>query len=377
MSIFVVIVGPALDLDRPPHADVPVGLERVALAPAHPHLDDALAADLAEPVDRDAGDGVLGQRPRAEVELLGRLGVLGLAHDLVEHDPEGIAHQGDRFAEDHRRRRGHARELGVVERASEADGDLGGRRVVGRGVGLLADQHVVDAVRGVGQRDGDELDVARADAAAEHRAAALRAGVEDPLAPVVGVRLAVDEGRRGDDVDAGLEDADHLVHVEPHRVVDDAVGLEGEQRVDVVRGREPDRRQSAQLTDVLAGLVLRPGVATDQLEVRALQHRLDRLPADVARRPLHDTNRHCSPSIAASGDQGDTVSFLFERSLRPSGGSSPAEPPPAGVRSRSQVSVARSSRISKRSPDTGGADSGRRRRWRHSTAVPSLARPST
>ena len=284
--------GPALDLDGPPHADVPVGLERVALAPPHAHLDDALAAELAQPVDRDAGDGVLGQRPGAEVDFLGRLGVLGLAHDLVEHDPEGIAHQGDRFAEDHRRRRGHSRELGVVERASEAHRDLGGWRVVGRGVCLLADQHMVDAVRGVGQGDGDEFDVARADATPEHRAAALRAGVEEPLAPVVGVRPTVDEGRRGDDVGAGLENADHLVHVEPHRVVDDAVGIEGEQRVDVVRGREPNGGKSAQLADVFAGLVLRPGVATDQLDVRAFQDCLDRLPADVARRPLHDSNRH-------------------------------------------------------------------------------------
>ena len=143
------------------------------------------------------------------------------------------------------------------------------------------------------KRHGDELDVARAHAAAEHRAAALRAGIEDPLPSVVGIRLAVDEGRRGHDVGAGLEDADHLVHVEPHRVVDDAIGLEGQQRVDVIRRREPDGREAAQLTDVLAGLVLRPGIATDQLEIRALHDRLDRLLADVAGRPLHDTNRHC------------------------------------------------------------------------------------
>jgi hypothetical protein len=31
--------GPALDLNRPPHADVPVGLEGVTFSPAHAHLD--------------------------------------------------------------------------------------------------------------------------------------------------------------------------------------------------------------------------------------------------------------------------------------------------------------------------------------------------
>ena len=69
-----------------------------------------------------------------------------------------------------------------------------------------------------------------------------------------------------DDVDAGREDAHQLVDVEPHRVVDDAVGPQREQRVDVVGGRDADGLDADELADVLADLVGRPGVATHQLE---------------------------------------------------------------------------------------------------------------
>jgi len=48
-----------------------------------------------------------------------------------------------------------------------------------------------------------------------------------------------DEGRGRDHVDAGGQDADQLVDVEPHRVVDHAVRFQGEQRVDVIGGRNP------------------------------------------------------------------------------------------------------------------------------------------
>ena len=70
-----------------------------------------------------------------------------------------------------------------------------------------------------------------------------------------------------DDVDARLEDADELVDRRPHRVVDDAVGLQREQRVDVVGGGDADRVDADELADVDADLVGGPRVATDQLEV--------------------------------------------------------------------------------------------------------------
>ena len=93
------------------------------------------------------------------IEILGGLGVLGLADDLVEYDPQSVTHQGDRLAEDHCRRRCHPGQGGVVNRPTETDGDLGGRRVVRSGVSLFAYKYVIDAIRGVGQCHRNQLDV--------------------------------------------------------------------------------------------------------------------------------------------------------------------------------------------------------------------------
>ena len=101
------------------------------------------------------------------------------------------------------------------------------------------------------------------------------------------------------DVDAGLEDADELVGVGPHRVVDDAVGLQRQQGVDVVGGGDADGVDAAQLADVAADLVGRPGVAADQLEVGVGDDGPDRPLADVARRPLHHPDGHVVPLCLA------------------------------------------------------------------------------
>ena len=103
--------------------------------------------------------------------------------------------------------------------------------------------------------DGQLVDVAGADPGAEHRRAAPRARLGDLVAAVALV-VAGDERRRRDDVDARRQDADELVDVDPHRVVDDDVGLQGQQGVDVVGGGDAERFDAAQFADVAADLVL-------------------------------------------------------------------------------------------------------------------------
>ncbi len=85
-----------------------------------------------------------------------------------------------------------------------------------------------------------------------------------------------------------VEDAHQLVDVDPHRVVDDDVGFQREQRVDVVGGGDAERLDAGQLADVAAGLVLRPGVAADEFEVRIPGDRRDGALSDISRRPLDD-----------------------------------------------------------------------------------------
>ena len=88
----------------------------------------------------------------------------------------------------------------------------------------------------------EQLGEAGVDAGAEHRRAAALARVDDAIA-IGAEAAAVDERGRADDVDARFEDAHELVDVRPHRVVDDAVGLQREQRVDVVGGGDARRHR--------------------------------------------------------------------------------------------------------------------------------------
>ena len=100
-----------------------------------------------------------------------------------------------------------------------------------------------------------------------------------------------DERRGRHDVHARRQDAHEFVDVDPHRVVDDAVRFQREQRVDVVGGRDAQRLDAAQFADVAAGLVLRPGVTPDEFECRVGGDGRYRAFSDIAGRPLDDPIR--------------------------------------------------------------------------------------
>ena len=184
-------------------------------------------------------------------------------------------------------------------RPAEAGGPLRVRRVVEGGVGRLVDGDLVDAVADARGGDAHQLDEAGADARAEHRRPAALARGRDAVV-VVAEPSAVDERRRADDVHPCFEDADHLVGVGPHRVVDDAVGLQRQEGLDVVGRLDAHGLDPAQLAHVAAGLVGGPGVAADELEVGVGDDGADRPLAHVARGPLHDAERHRSPFSAAA-----------------------------------------------------------------------------
>ena len=167
---------------------------------------------------------------------------------------------------------------------------LGVGRVVEGGVGGFGDDDLVDAVAGRRRDDGQQLGESGADAGTEHRRAALLARLFDAVAPFAQV-AAGDERRGRHHVHPRGKDAHQFVDVDPHRVVDDAVGLQRQQRVDVVGGFDAEWFDADQLADVAAGLVLRPGVAPDQFIVRVLGDRLDRAFSDISRRPLDDPIR--------------------------------------------------------------------------------------
>ena len=127
--------------------------------------------------------------------------------------------------------------------------------------------------------------------AAEDRHAALLARGDEPVAAVA-EGVAGDERGGADHVDAGLEDPHHLVDVRPLRVVDDAVGPQREQRVDVVGGgRRPTGSMPQSSPTSRPDLVGAPGEAPDQLEAGVGGDGDHRPATDVAGRPLHDPER--------------------------------------------------------------------------------------
>ena len=85
---------------------------------------------------------------------------------------------------------------------------------------------------------------------------------------VVGVAVpAGDPVRRGDDVDARLEDLDVQVLVGEHAVKGQHIGLGRDDLLDRAGGRHTVRRQAGQLARVLADLLRRIAVHADQFQI--------------------------------------------------------------------------------------------------------------
>ena len=103
------------------------------------------------------GDGALGDRHEPEVHVLGRSCVLDLEADLVELEPERVAHERDGVGEHDRRAVGLLACRRVVGIVREPDRELRLRRRVAGGVDRLEHRHLVDAVACGGRHDGEQF----------------------------------------------------------------------------------------------------------------------------------------------------------------------------------------------------------------------------
>ena len=153
------------------------------------------------------------------------------------------------------------------------------------------------------QRDrGDLADEAGAAPGGEERDATLLARRLEPLGHL-GREGAPARGqlRTGaHDVLARRQEPAQLVEVEAARHVQDAVGLERDERVDVVGGRDTGVRTGPrELAGVDADLVGAVHAHAHDLEVRVRERRAQRPSTDVPRRPLHDAVPHQNPPRSA------------------------------------------------------------------------------
>ena len=119
------------------------------------------------PATRAGGDG-----PRRHHHVVGRRRELRLAAHVVELDAERVGDHPHRVLEHRGAGARHVGERGVVDRAAEADRDLGLGGVVPGGVGRLEHRDRVDPIAEPGRHDGQHVGEPGVDAAAEDRHAA-------------------------------------------------------------------------------------------------------------------------------------------------------------------------------------------------------------
>ena len=143
------------------------------------------------------------------------------------------------------------------------------------------------AAHGAGAH-GHHGGVARVDAAGVERGAAAQARLADALGGLLAVAVAGEHVHGRHHVAAGLEDALEVVEVGPVGHVRHAVGLQRQQRLDVVGGDHADGVDAAQLTDVAPDLVVGVGEAADEVDDGVVDHAPHRGAAGLAGGPLHD-----------------------------------------------------------------------------------------
>ena len=234
--------------------------------------------------------------------------------DLVQLEAQRRRDQGDHRPPGQGRAPGRQQQgLGLVGLPEPHDLEHGEGVVPG---GVVDDLHHPDGADVLAQPEGPDGDagvaVAGVDARGEEGRPALLAG---------GLQLVAEPGLLG--VQQGHERrVDHVLarRQHPADVVDhlagadvgvgrvaDAVGVEGEQGVDVLGGGDAHRVDAAQLTGVAAGLVVAVDPEADQLEIGVVDDGGHGVDADGARRPLDDLVAHVGDRSAArtTVDSGD------------------------------------------------------------------------
>jgi hypothetical protein len=226
---------------------------------------------------------------------------LELLADLVELEAEPVGEEAHGAAPRERERAGREQERRRVHRLAEAhrlEQDL--RLVVRRVVDDLLDADLLPAP---GQAREDErqhvVREARVDARGEERRATRRARVGEAIAHLGKNECGWTSGtteldttflpaaRMRTDVLDGFERAEV-----GGRGVADAVGVRGEQRVDVVRRLHPGRRPAAERAGVATDLRRTVGPQAHELELRVVYDVAQRVRADVPSAPLDHAIGH-------------------------------------------------------------------------------------
>jgi len=282
----------AVDLDDVALLGRPVRLHRVPEPPAQSELDHGLALHSPRPDALETTDGALADLHVTEVEVLRRGTELDVEADLVELDLERARHHLDRIEKDEHASPRPLVEAGGFGRRSKADVEPGLGRGVGGRIDGFENRYPIDPPADRRRDEPQDIREPRIDARPVQRDAPLPSSRVESAHVRLAVGLSGDEVGRRDDVHARLEEPNHVVYDPLQRHVEDAVGAQGENRVEVVRRRDPELSQATEIADIRPDLVIAPGITADELEVGMIDDGLHGAAADEARRPLHDAQLH-------------------------------------------------------------------------------------
>ncbi|CAB4926939.1 unannotated protein [freshwater metagenome] len=252
--------------------DPPIGFESATLAPTHIAGDQLSIADPALPTRRNTRHMTGRYRPGPEIEISSGDRHFRLAPDVIEFNPQRPGDEMHGVTEHRSSPLDQCREFGIVGETAVPHRQLGVSGVVSGGVHRFQHADRVDPVAQTGTHDAEKIGESGVHPGSEDGTSAAFACVLDPLT-ICSECMASDEAGGCGDVDAGLQDADHVIDIGPFRVVDDTIRPQGQQCVDVIRGDHPDWVNTAQLADIAPDLLRAPREAANELQLGAAQNR--------------------------------------------------------------------------------------------------------
>ena len=277
------------DVDDIAVFDRPVRGHGVAELPDRPALEPRSPVSPASDGALDTGDTPIGDGHEAEVKVVVGDGEVDAEADLVEIQSERGCHHHDLVAERATRSLDRSGGLGISGIAVDS------HRPEHRPVGIpthvdgLEDRELLDPLRHGCSGKCNHRHMPGVDATRVERRVATFCSGRNMRSHVVAVPIPGQHVQGRHDVATGFENADDVVDVGPVWRVDDAIGLKRDECADVVGGGNSDRVDPAQLPNVAAHLVGRPGITADEAHCWMTDESTHGGAAGLPCGPLHDT----------------------------------------------------------------------------------------
>jgi hypothetical protein len=268
--------------------EYPVPVQLLRQIPGHPRLDDGPAIDLGIPPATDGSDSVLLHGEPSEIDRLGRGLVVDDELHVIDVEPQCHRHALDGVSEGAETELRQVCDFGRCLGQPDAQRLPGLCRLVDRDVRRLHDRYFLDVPADGGHRRDHGVDPAGVDAGDVERTTASLTRRGQLVLRLALNAADVEEQIRADDIQPTFEQPDGVVEVSHKWVVEDRVGLQGDERVDVGGREHSSIGSTAQRSGVGSCLLLGVGVDTHQCEPWVVEDASQAQLANFSGGPLDD-----------------------------------------------------------------------------------------